>query len=211
MVNDIIERKNERPNLQVVSLICHIDKKMITYHGDKINNKLMNIDSQTKLQDYYDRLVSDINRYSLSCGDKCQGNFIVHGYYFRRVKLPFGLFRLRIMRLRCKDCGATHAILLSSLVPYSSIPLSVQVEVVKNRNNREGLKKVLDENPELAECDIYNLIIRYLCFWHQRLISIKVKSYNTNALIDNSFSNYLTQFMQCRKAINTLYTINHTR
>ncbi len=203
------ERKNERRHHQAVSLICHIDKNMITYHGVKINNKLMKIDSRAKLQAYYNELVSNINRFSLSCAGDCQGNFIIHGYYNRRVKLPFGFFNLRIMRLRCKDCGRTHAILLSCLVPYSSIPLAVQVEISIHKNNQKLLKAILDRNPYMSECEIYNVVSRYINVWQQRLMSLRIESNDINQLVESCFSNYLMQFMQCRNTINILYTINH--
>ncbi|MGN0433983.1 MAG: hypothetical protein ACI4EB_05550 [Bilifractor sp.] len=39
----------------------------------------------------------------------------IHGYYRRFVKASAGKMALRILRLRCTECGRTHAVLLSSI------------------------------------------------------------------------------------------------
>ena len=182
---------------------------MITYHNYKIKSKLLEIDSESKLQDFYDATVNDINRFAIGCVNSCSGNHIIHGYYFRRVKLPFGFFRLRIMRLKCKDCGVTHAILLSDLVPYTSIPLAVQVEIIRKQNNKDGLKSILDCHPEIFECEIYNVVLRYRNHWQERLKTFRTSLGNIENLVVSCFSNYLVQFMQIRMTPNILYTFNH--
>lgn len=46
------------------------------------------------------------------------GNFTGHGHYFRHLVSIGSCARLRIRRVRCASCGATHAVLPEGVVPY---------------------------------------------------------------------------------------------
>ncbi|WP_434084494.1 DUF6431 domain-containing protein [Lacrimispora xylanisolvens] len=54
----------------------------------------------------------------------------IHGYYHRSIKSEESVIRLHICRVKCSYCGTTHALLLSSIVPYSQISLSDQVSII---------------------------------------------------------------------------------
>ena len=43
----------------------------------------------------------------------------VHGYYWRSVMRPSGTLHPCVCRVKCSECGTTHALLLSSIVPFS--------------------------------------------------------------------------------------------
>ena len=62
---------------------------------------------------------------------------VVHGYYTRKIKTINGNIELVILRVRCKDCGRTHAVLISFIVPYQSIEMSVQIEIITDKDIKE--------------------------------------------------------------------------
>lgn len=51
-----------------------------------------------------------------SCG--CPGNFTRHGSYERFLRTEDGERRIRVRRVVCRSCGATHALLPPGVVPY---------------------------------------------------------------------------------------------
>ena len=58
-----------------------------------------------------------IHELMCSCGHK--GCFVRHAYYRRLLKTKKGTITLNILRVKCKGCGRTHAILPELVVPYS--------------------------------------------------------------------------------------------
>lgn len=70
-------------------------------------------------QSFYDSVIFDLQLHQLTCSCSHSACLSVHGYYWRSVKLPSGTLRLRVCRVKCSECGTTHALLLSSIVPFS--------------------------------------------------------------------------------------------
>ena len=60
-----------------------------------------------------------------------------HGTYLRKTPAQFG-FKLRIRRVRCKQCKITHALLPCFLIPYGRY-LDVYVELAINPDANDGL------------------------------------------------------------------------
>ncbi len=71
----------------------------------------------------YNAFVKNLDVFKLEC-NFCHrhGECIRHGYYQRGYLLDGGEHgsgkRIRILRVRCKGCGHTHAILPEEIVPY---------------------------------------------------------------------------------------------
>ena len=86
-------------------------------------------------QDFYDKTVFSLDLALIPCSCGHTGCLIWHGSYTRKVILEDQILSLRISRVRCQNCGCTHAILLSSIVPYSQIPLSIHVSVARSYEN----------------------------------------------------------------------------
>ena len=84
---------------------------------------------------YYDAIAA-LELYQLTCSCGHSGCLIVHGYYERTVRTPFGSMRIRVLRVMCKECGHTHALLPEILVPYSQLPANIE------KNNSRGCKCV---------------------------------------------------------------------
>ena len=88
-------------------------------------------ESNTFTQDSYNSFLFHLQFHRLSC--PCCGHagcLSVHGYYHRSLKTPDGKIRLRICRVICSCCGHTHALLPSSIVPYSQTSLKDQCSII---------------------------------------------------------------------------------
>ena len=81
-------------------------------------------------QDFYNKIIDslDLNLISCTCGHS--GCLIRYGSYKRNVQLKDEKITLTVVRVFCTACGRTHALLLPSIVPYSQIPLVIQVSVI---------------------------------------------------------------------------------
>ena len=111
----------------------------------------------------------DLSKCNCSCGAK--GQFYMHGYYNRSVKVPSGKIRLSILRVKCKSCGKTHAILHPSIVPYSQTLFSDTVDIITSYHQDKPIEHILINNPELTESDVRYTIKKYLKHWKQRLLT----------------------------------------
>ncbi|HOH58867.1 MAG TPA: DUF6431 domain-containing protein, partial [Bacilli bacterium] len=96
----------------------------------------------------------------------------MHGYYKRSIKIPLGKIALSILRVKCKSCGKTHAILHPSIIPYSQIPLCDTIEIIDAYENNKSFTNILNNNPDITESDVRYTIKRYLKCWKDRILSI---------------------------------------
>ena len=141
-------------------------------------------------QSFYDRAVSSVDFSSISCDcclhDHC---FEKYGFYFRSF-ISSTSIRLRIQRIRCRHCGRTHAILLSSMVPYSAHSIEIHIAVASM-----PVRDVLERFQELYSDTAHSIRRRFRKYWKD-LIHI------CDAAADHIASSCLLrfgrQFMQCR-------------
>ena len=150
-------------------------------------------------QESYDNIINnlDLNTIKCSCGHY---GVTVHGYYDRRVKTVFGSIRLVVMRVKCQTCGKTHAILLSSIVPYQSIQLKDQLRIIMNNN----LKELMESNLDIDESNISTVRYNYHHYFKQRLISENIEL--DSDVVTNCFDLFKRQFLQIKCQTNILYT-----
>ena len=108
-------------------------------------------DSFKLSQDYYNDIVFSLplDRMECTCGES--GSLIFYGFYKRSVKYYGTVLILRIQRVRCRKCGKTHAILLSSLVPYSQISTQDQQQIIIDASTTGSCSNVMDCNPLIDE------------------------------------------------------------
>lgn len=159
-------------------------------------------------QNYYDSVINRIQLHQLSCTCGCSGCLAIHAYYKRGVAIPDGIFTLRICRVQCRECGCTHALLLSSLVPYDRISLSDQHKIILAYDKGSSPAAVCEENPCIDENNIKAVIRRYLLFWLQRLLAEAIRLNDIRSLVRECTAHYSLQFMQihrtpCRLFFNT--------
>ena len=156
-------------------------------------------------QNFYDFCINSIQFHQLTCSCGHSGCLSIHGYYQRKVKTHEGSFMLNVCRVICSECGRTHAILPSSIVPYSQIPLACCCQIISEYNQKSDINSVCEDYPEVDENNVKSVIRRYLKHWKQRLRSEYILLFPVRDLILKCFSHYSAQFMQIHRTINLLH------
>ena len=157
-------------------------------------------------QDYYESIINSLQFHQLTCSCGHCACLTIHGYYRRGIYLPDQILMLKVCRVKCSECGRTHTLLLSSIVPYSRIKTSDQHAIIIAYESASGLSSVCDHNPSIDEKTAGCIVRRYLRFWKQRLLSEMVSLSKLEALIHSCFSHYSMQFMQIRCTSNQLFS-----
>lgn len=153
-------------------------------------------------QKFYDSCVNNIQIHQITCSCKHSGCLHIHGYYKRKVKTHFGSFMLSVCRLKCSACGKTHALLPSSIVPYSQITLVCCCWIISSFQNSENINSVCEDYPDIDENNVKAVIRRYRKFWRERLYSFRISLNPVRDLVLACFSHYSLQFLQIRRTIN---------
>ena len=153
-------------------------------------------DFNTFTQDFYNSVINSLQLHQLKCSCGHSGCLTIHGYYTRSVITPNGKVALTICRVKCSECGHTHALLLSSMVPYSQIPSEVQREIATAYEEGYDRNTLCPPGNGIDENNIKSVIRRYVRFWRERLHAEKIVLASLPDLITACFSNYSRQFMQ---------------
>ena len=156
-------------------------------------------------QDYYDSVIYDLQIHRLPCSCGHCACLTIHGYYFRGIYMPDRTLMLKVCRVKCSECGHTHSLLLSSIVPYSRIRTVDQHAIVIAHEAASGIGSVCDCNPSVDEKTAESIVRRYLRFWKQRLLCESIPLSELGALIRGCFSHYSMHFMQIRPTSNQLF------
>ena len=164
---------------------------MITIKCDLINI------NQTK----YDEIINNLDLYRLICPKCGHSNLTIHGYYSRRLKTRTGTIYLRILRVICKACGSTHALLLSCIVPYSSIDLDGHIRIIAN----DDVNGLMEEINDIDESNVTYVIRMFNKHYKQRLLSLRI-SVSDDDLVFNCFKHFKRQFMQIKYTSNILFS-----
>jgi hypothetical protein len=151
----------------------------------------------------YGKVTANLPLYRLRCSCGHAGCLVRHGYYSRRLKTRQGTIVLRILRVRCKECGRTHAILPEIVVPYSQIPADLQQWMLLYPLGSPELESLMQKNSDISESNVLAVRSRYRRNWKERLLSMGMAIRDGIAdLIRRSFSVFHRQFMQIRRGIN---------
>lgn len=159
-------------------------------------------DFNTFTQEFYNSVISDLQFHRLECSCGHSACLSFHGYYRRSVITPSGKRTLYICRVKCSECGHTHALLLSSMVPYSQIPSKVQQDIAIAYE--EGLDRNSSCSSGIDENNVKSVVRRYVKFWRERLRSAGICLKPLPDLIIACFSHYSKQLMQIRNTLNKL-------
>ncbi len=169
---------------------------MITFF-DEENNPLS--------QDFYNTCIFNLQFHQLTCSCGHAGCLFVHGYYKRKVKTTTGSFWLKVCRVRCSECGKTHALLPSSLVPYSQIPLICCHQIISDLNLGRDVNSVCADYPNVDENNVKSIIRKYYMYWKERLLSEFIGLSPLKSLVFQCFSHYSVQFLQVHRTVNSLF------
>ncbi|MDB8699165.1 hypothetical protein, partial [Mediterraneibacter gnavus] len=101
----------------------------------------------------------------------------------------------------------THALLLSSMVPYSQIPLALHVRLIQAYEHETGFRNILEEQYLVDENNLKSIIRNYRLHWKQRLLSMRLYLPDIPSLISGCFSLFSRQFMQIKSTSNKLFIL----
>ncbi len=160
----------------------------------------------TFTQDFYDSIIFSLPFHKLRCSCGHYACLAVHGYYKRFVITPDGKVPLNICRVKCSECGHTHALLLSSIVAYSQIPAEVQREIAVCYEENSDRNALCTSGDGIDENNVKSVILRYVHFWRERIRAARASLYSLTDLILSCFSDYSMQFMQIHQTFNYLFS-----
>ena len=116
-----------------------------------------------------------------------------------------GTLRLRVCRVKCSECGTTHALLLSSMVPYSQVTLPDQQRICSDYEAGKNVCMVCDRNPSVDENNVKSVLRNYRHHWREKLRSLRIRFFPLDGLVRSCFSDYSSQFMQIHRRVNKLF------
>ena len=151
-------------------------------------------------QEKYDEIINNLDFNKLICPKCNHSDLIIHGYYTRRLKTKIGTIYLRIIRVICKTCGSTHALLLSCLVPYSSVDLKSHIRIINN----DDINGLMEEISDIDESNIAYVLRMFNRYFKERLLSVSI-SVTDDDLVFNCFKYFKRQFMQIKCTSNILF------
>jgi len=85
-------------------------------------------------QEKYNNFIESLNFSSLRCSNsecRLRGQCKRHAYYKRKIITEREKEEIRILRVKCTHCDATHALLPKWIVPYSQHLITDQIEIIK--------------------------------------------------------------------------------
>lgn len=119
-------------------------------------------------QKHYDDFINNIFLPSLHliiCPNRkcnCVGKFTIHAYYYRHFGLWETTTMLKTMRVRCKVCNTTHAIIPICIVAYSPIPVDTCCEIIymKMQENRsyDSISSIFSIDKRIVKKIVHNFI-----------------------------------------------------
>lgn len=156
-------------------------------------------------QDFYNNTIHSIDLNCISCTCGHSGHLIRHGSYKRKIQLAEEVVTFSIVRVYCKICRHTHALLLSSMVPYSQIPLSFQLQLIDAYECGHSFDNILNKQLFIDENNLKSIIRSYRLHWRERLRSAMLFLADVNSLVSGCFACFSRQFMQIKTTRNKLF------
>lgn len=202
MIFEFLERKGQKLPCKVCFL--SFIKLIITYKFQRIVMITIFVKKiKSFSQKDYNKFINTLPFHKLSCTCEQKGSLIKHGYYLRSIKTREGLIPLYILRVKCKSCNKTHAILPSLIVPYSRILYDDQVSIIHAYLSQLSFEPIMLSNLLIDESNIRYIIHQYLTHWKERIASFS-GSLQTS-LIGSCFEHFARQFMQIKSTPNILF------
>ena len=164
------------------------------------------IDFKSEIQKEYDNALSNLQIHRISCPYcKHHGHLIFHGAYVRHIHFGYDKPEITIQRVKCTHCKKTHALLPSSLVPYSQIPLKYQVAMAENYLQYKYFQSVFDLLCDYPEDTIRKLLLVFMSNWLELCRSYNLQLQNLAFLTPQCVSLFMKQFLQNRKLYLSYY------
>ena len=162
-------------------------------------------DYNTFSQEFYDSVIQSLQLHLLKCKCGHSACLSIHAYYQRGIATPSGITKLWICRVKCSECGHTHALFLSSMVPHSRVALCDQTKIAQAVENGSDRNEVTIRNPFISIHQVKLISRRYRLCWRQRLLSERIPLMPLPRLVKECFAAYSVQFLQIRRLPNVLF------
>lgn len=123
---------------------------MLTF---KMNDFNSNIDN-------YLKFIANLEVKTIKCPNCDTSEMERHGYYRRYINISGVKYYIRILRVRCKVCGHTHAILPDFIIPYLHEPMIDMINVITARASssfEDNLNKIKYKIRKKWEPMLYSL------------------------------------------------------
>lgn len=144
---------------------------------------------------------SNVNKYTEHCIKRdfftyscpscnCPGCLVKHGYYKRTVTIKGIKHRINILRVKCKSCGKTHAILPDFIIPYFQTSLDDAILIITNQ---------IDVNKYYTKKD---KILKSYRKWINRVLSVF-------SSLTKAFEDLHQLLITCSKHFNLCFLQNH--
>lgn len=154
-------------------------------------------------QKSYNKFIDSLPFHQLTCPCGQKGRLIKHAYYSRSIKCSDDFVKLILLRVLCKSCKKTHAILPQWIVPYSQILLNDHLNIILSYHNHSSFEPIMQSNLLIDESNIRYIIRQYLRHWKERIAAFYI---SLNEHISNAcFTIYYRQFMQIKSTRNILF------
>ena len=91
-------------------------------------------------QKYYEKVSESFSNTPIAC-PACRNTSVmnIHGYYTRSFSFGLRGMRIRVMRVRCPECGSTHAVLPEDSLPYHAITYTELMELLNGDEESDSL------------------------------------------------------------------------
>lgn len=141
----------------------------------------------------YEKNIKNINLFNIKCScGKC--NLVKYGYYTRYIKYNDKKEKITILRVKCKSCCKTHAILPSFIVPYIQTPILEVLEILQT------------DDISSIDKEAYIIKRKYFNIWERKITSLFLDVTDDLTVLIEKCSNTFKQcFMQIHKGI---YIVN---
>ena len=106
------------PRPKFAFILPSIDKMIILTLKKKIN-AFSKYSNKSSFQRAYSNLISSID-FSNIIYPCSSTSWDIHAYYDRNISFCGEKIKVRILRIKCRHCGKTHAVLIEDMIPYSS-------------------------------------------------------------------------------------------
>ena len=118
----------------------------------------------------YESYTEEFDMSKLECNCcHCRGECIRHGYYERNYLIGsedlVSGSRIRILRVKCKNCGHTHAVLPAEIVPYTQYSIVfIYAVLLMYYVKKETVEKI---------CEVMYITVPQLYRWKKRFLKQK--------------------------------------
>lgn len=150
----------------------------------------------------YDSAIDSLQLHTVKCSCGKTGFLIRYGHYHRHVKYLSDLLEIIVQRVLCTECGTTHALIPSGLVPYSRMTRDDQQEILLRSESGCSAEPVMEKNLLIDENNVKYIIRQFRRHWKQRLLSLGLTL--ADPLSVPCFMAYSKQFMQVHRTPNIL-------